>query len=230
MKKRLLVVTGICAAVGSMIAARYVSYASKDTKEVLYVEVLEEYETTEEIETLTETILQTPNSDLTENGKTEKKESNSKSEGSSYSTEAPVEKDAPKTEEETQADPVTTEATTEQANDFSPKGDDEPTTEEPVVEAVKVWVPAEYERVWVVYVPSWTEEIPVYEEYEAAECVKCHAILYSQAEVEAHGDLPACEPLQYRNYVYTVQTGTMSIFHEEEGHYEQRLVREGHYE
>lgn len=126
--------------------------------------------------------------------------------------------------------------------------DDSPTTEEAVVDTTadetdtatestteteepkKVWVSAVFEDVWVVDKAAWTEEVPVYEDHEAAECVKCHKILYTQAEVEEHGEVPECEPLQYRNYPYSIQIGTRTIIHAEKGHYERKLVSEGHWE
>ena len=104
------------------------------------------------------------------------------------------------------------------------------TTEQQTTEQRMVWVPPKYEDVWVVDKAAKTIEIPVYEEYEAAECVKCHKILYTQAEVEEHAEVPECEPLQYRNYPYSIQVGTQTITEAEKGHYERRLVSEGHWE
>ena len=130
--------------------------------------------------------------------------------------------------------PYNDNPTTEQPDvDTTPKTDETDTSNASTTEAdepKKVWVPAVYENVWVVDTPEWTEEKAIYEEREAAECVKCHQILYTQAEVEAHGDLPACEPLQYRNYYYDVIVGTETIVHKEQGHYEKKLISEGHWE
>lgn len=92
------------------------------------------------------------------------------------------------------------------------------------------WIPAVYEDVWVVDVEAWTEEVPVYEEKEAAQCVICGKILYNQSEVYEHGMYSDCNPMQWKSYNYQVQTGTQTVNHKEIGHYEKRLVTEGHWE
>ena len=100
------------------------------------------------------------------------------------------------------------------------------------------------ESVYVIDEPAYEEPIygdePVYETYGVEICGVCGAELHSPAEVSAHAESHIdWDTLENPFYYYTewqqrqtgtqtVQTGT--IYHEEVGHYEERLLQEAYEE
>lgn len=94
--------------------------------------------------------------------------------------------------------------------------------------AGKTWHPPVYENVWVVDKAAWTEEIPKYETRYRDVCNQCGADVtnciyehYYTAEATCGG---------YHSEYYDVQVGTTTVNWPEEGHWEQKLVREGYWD
>lgn len=94
--------------------------------------------------------------------------------------------------------------------------------------AGKTWHPPVYENVWVVDKAAWTEEIPKYETKYRDVCNQCGADVtnciyehYYTAEATCGG---------YHSEYYDVQVGTTTVNWPEEGHWEQKLVKEGYWE
>lgn len=83
-----------------------------------------------------------------------------------------------------------------------------------------------YEDVWVIDQAAYTETVPVYEEREVCEC-KCGAQFDSDDKWDAHGDtymddIEICirDHGSWHSAWIKIQTGTQTITHEEEGHWE----------
>ena len=94
--------------------------------------------------------------------------------------------------------------------------------------AGQTWHPPVYEQVWVVDREAWTEEIPKYETKYRDVCNQCGADVtnciyehYYTAEATCGG---------YHSEYYDVQVGTTTVNWPEEGHWEQKLVKEGYWE
>lgn len=93
-----------------------------------------------------------------------------------------------------------------------------------------VWHDPVYENKWVVDQAAWDETIsvPIYETQERAICTTCGADISGFAgehlDETMHGG--------YHSEVIQVQVGTetQNIHHEEQGHWERRLVQEGYWE
>lgn len=85
--------------------------------------------------------------------------------------------------------------------------------------------PAETEKtteaVWVVDVPAWTEEYPVYDYVQIAVCSGCGADISGHAWEHVGAD-PYDECGGYHSEIKEIYVGTETIYHEEEGHYEYR--------
>lgn len=85
--------------------------------------------------------------------------------------------------------------------------------------------PAETEKtteaVWVVDVPAWKEEYPVYDYVQIAVCSGCGADISGHAVEHISADPhDACGG--YHSEMKEIYVGTETIYHEEEGHYEYR--------
>ncbi len=92
--------------------------------------------------------------------------------------------------------------------------------------AGKTWHDAVYENVWVVDQPAYTVEEPVYEKQERTICKICGADI--TGNIPAHGDMhfDNGEDFSYGGELVTVQVGVRQVTVPEQGHFEQRLVRE----
>lgn len=96
--------------------------------------------------------------------------------------------------------------------------------------AGKTWHPPVYENVWVVDKAAWTEEIPKYETKSREVCRQCGTILYTQDEVTNHFTTVGTNCYSCYTEYYDVQVGTTTVNWPEEGHWEQKLVKEGYWE
>lgn len=94
--------------------------------------------------------------------------------------------------------------------------------------AGKTWHPPVYENVWVVDKAAWTEEIPKYETRCRDVCNQCGADVTN--DPVTHITTPGTTCGGYHLEYYDVQVGTTTVNWPEEGHWEQKLVREGYWE
>ena len=105
-----------------------------------------------------------------------------------------------------------------------------PTTPQPETPSVQHNTPAPqnhapiYKQQWVVDKAAWTEEIPVWGNKEIAVCNTCGADISGIAAQHTKEHTLAGEGGSWRSEVIKVQTGTRTIQHEEQGHYENVLV------
>ena len=81
-----------------------------------------------------------------------------------------------------------------------------------------------YRQQWVVDQAAWSEEVPVWGNKEIAVCNTCGADISGFAGQHTKEHTLAGEGGSWRSEVIKVQTGTKTIFHEEQGHYENILV------
>lgn len=96
--------------------------------------------------------------------------------------------------------------------------------------AGQTWHPPVYENVWVVDKAAWTEEVPKYETKSREICRQCGAVMYTQDEVTNHFTTVGSTCYSCYSDYYQVQVGTTTINWPEEGHWEQKLVKEGYWE
>lgn len=94
--------------------------------------------------------------------------------------------------------------------------------------AGQTWHPPVYENVWVVDKAAWTEEVPKYESRLKWVCNQCGADCTS--DPVGHISNPNSTCGGYHSEYYDVQVGTTTINWPEEGHWEQKLVKEGYWE
>lgn len=94
--------------------------------------------------------------------------------------------------------------------------------------AGQTWHPPVYENVWVVDKEAWTEEIPKYESRLKWVCNQCGADVTNC--ISEHYDNADTMCGGYHSEYYDVQVGTTTINWPEEGHWEQKLVKEGYWE
>ena len=89
-----------------------------------------------------------------------------------------------------------------------------------------VWHEPVVEKKWVVDTPAWDEEFPVYETRVRMVCRLCGGYMYSQSDIDNH----PCSPQSDYDEPYQVQTGTTTIHHDEVGHWEEVVIKEGYWE
>lgn len=77
------------------------------------------------------------------------------------------------------------------------------------------------EAVWVVDVPAWTEEVPIYDYVQIAVCSGCGADISGHANEHIMADMYD-ECGGYHSEMKEVYMGIETVYHEEEGHYEYR--------
>ena len=94
--------------------------------------------------------------------------------------------------------------------------------------AGKTWHPPVYENVWVVDKAAWTEEIPKYEAELHWICNQCGADITGNPGEHISNPDSSCGG--YHSEYYDVQVGTTTVNWPEEGHWEQKLVKEGYWE
>lgn len=96
--------------------------------------------------------------------------------------------------------------------------------------AGQTWHPPVYENVWVVDKEAWTEEVPKYETIYKDVCNTCGADITGFAVEHISTPGNGCSPGGYHLETYSIQVGTTTINWPEEGHWEQKLVKEGYWE
>lgn len=94
--------------------------------------------------------------------------------------------------------------------------------------AGQTWHPPVYEQVWVVDKAAWTEEIPQYEAELHWICNQCGADVTNCLYEHYLAAGTTCGG--YHSEYYDVQVGTTTVNWPEEGHWEQKLVKEGYWE
>lgn len=117
--------------------------------------------------------------------------------------------------------------TTEQQVTETPKQPEQPkvTAEQPTTEKQKVWHEPVYEDVWVVDVPEHTEKQVVDVKY-VTQCY-CGQVFEVAGAISDHiGTTPQCVGCWTDVPIYTYEDVTIP----EQGHYEQKLVKEGYWE
>ena len=140
----------------------------------------------------------------------------SETESATESAEAPA---------ESAAQPATQPATPVQVSAGATA--QQPQTTAPATPAPQNHAPL-YRQQWVVDKAAWTEEQPVYETKILSICNNCGADITGFAPkhcADSLGSGGQCG--SYRTEPRQVQTGTKTIYHEEQGHYEQVLVCAG---
>ncbi len=81
-----------------------------------------------------------------------------------------------------------------------------------------------YRQQWVVDQAAWSEEVPVYTTVEWAMCTTCGADITGNTVAHMKEHALNGENGNWRSEFKKVQTGTKTIFHEEQGHWESVLV------
>ncbi len=100
----------------------------------------------------------------------------------------------------------------------------QPQTTAPATPAPQNHAPI-YRQQWVVDKAAWTEELPVYSTVEWAMCTTCGEDITgnTSSHIKEHA-LKGEAKGGWKSEFKQVKTGTNTIYHEEEGHYEQILV------
>lgn len=94
-----------------------------------------------------------------------------------------------------------------------------------------VWHEPVVEKKWVVDTPAWDEEFPVYETRYREVCGLCGAYMYSDEDIYNHKKtFHSNEAGSHYDESYQVQTGTYTVHHDEEGHWEEVVIKEGYWE
>lgn len=88
----------------------------------------------------------------------------------------------------------------------------------------KTWI-EDTERIWVVDRAAWTETIPVFESVERSICNICGADITGNTSVHNKQHMLNGEGSGYHSKVIQVQTGTKTVDHPEEGHWEITVIR-----
>ncbi len=105
-----------------------------------------------------------------------------------------------------------------------------PTTPQPETPSVQHNIPAPqnhapiYKQQWVVDQAAWSEEVPITEQKVISVCNTCGADITGFAGQHTREHTLAGEGGSYRTEVKQVQTGTRTIHHKEQGHYENVLI------
>ena len=102
----------------------------------------------------------------------------------------------------------------------------QPQTTAPAAPAPQNHAPL-YRQQWVVDKAAWTEEQPVYETKILSICNTCGEDITGIAVEHTKQHVLNKEGGSYRTEPRQVQTSTKTIYHEEQGHYEQVLVCAG---
>ena len=92
----------------------------------------------------------------------------------------------------------------------------------------KTWV-EDTERVWVVDREAWTESVPVYSTVEVSICNICGTDITGNTSAHAKEHMKAGEGSGHHSETRQIITGYNTVNHEEEGHWETRVVG-GHWE
>ncbi len=132
----------------------------------------------------------------------------SETESATESTEAPAESAAQPATQPAMPVQVSTGATAQQ-----------PQTTAPAASAPQNHAPL-YRQQWVVDKAAWTEELPNYKNEIVWICNTCGADITT----DVYGHIDTTMHSGYHNDVKKVQSGTYTVNHPEEGHYETVLV------
>lgn len=92
----------------------------------------------------------------------------------------------------------------------------------------KIWV-EDTERIWVVDKDAWTESVPVYSSVEVSICNVCGADVTGNTTAHGKAHMLAGEGSGHHSEVRQKITGSETVNHKEEGHWETRVVG-GHWE
>lgn len=90
------------------------------------------------------------------------------------------------------------------------------------------WV-EDTQNVWIVDRAAWTEQKPIYETRERSICNVCGTDITGNTSAHNKAHMMAGEGSGYHSDVQTVQVGTETINHPEQGHWETKVVG-GHWE
>ena len=94
-----------------------------------------------------------------------------------------------------------------------------------------VWHEPVVEKKWVVDTPAWDEEFPVYETRYREVCGLCGGYMYSEDDIINHfTTVHPREAGSWYDESYQVQTGTYTVHHDEIGHWEEVVIKEGYWE